>query len=196
MNKSKFKQFYKAQVIEIIKHLDEPTTHLRVRVPSIHRGLRKQDLPVAKPMGIPGNTIDLKQFIKQLKELKYVYVYFESGDISQPMYIVPLDKVTTESNTKKNYWLADGSLRKLTIERKVVDLVNPGGRIEIVAGIIEISRGTTTYYATKGAVLEHFLIRQEEGLKIDGDLVFEPSQAHVNISNYLSSDTYIRVWED
>lgn len=97
MNNQKYGQFYKAIVVEIIKDQeDKPTLELRIKIPSIHQGLKDIDLPIAKPLVIPGTILDKDLFLSAVVELQYIYVMFDSGKLAKPLYIVSGLELTNE----------------------------------------------------------------------------------------------------
>lgn len=78
-------------VEEIIYKDDRPTLELRVRIPSIHGtnsrdGLKKQDLPIAKPIFMPGASYKTAALEQALQNINKVFVIFESGDQQKPVY--------------------------------------------------------------------------------------------------------------
>lgn len=82
---------YIGYVEEIIYKDGVPTLELRIRIPTIHgekpsTGLKKSELPIAKPLVTPGVSFNSEQLIEELKETNKVYVLFESGDHEQPVY--------------------------------------------------------------------------------------------------------------
>lgn len=85
----KYGGIYKAIVEEIIKDTnEEPTFELRVRAPVVHFGLKKEDLPIARPITLPGLGLDAIKFIDDLEKINYVYVIFEDDDMSLPIYFI------------------------------------------------------------------------------------------------------------
>ena len=89
---NKMTAIYIGYVTEIIYKNDLPTMELRVRVPSIHgvssaTGLVDEDLPIAKPLFIPGITYNKELFEEALQSLNKVYVIFEAGDDNLPVYL-------------------------------------------------------------------------------------------------------------
>lgn len=84
-------KFYVAKVVEIIKDTEDKLTFgLRVRVPTVHgdsvKGLRDDELPIAKPLPFPGSVMDKAAFETAVKVGTIVYVIFESGSLSAPRY--------------------------------------------------------------------------------------------------------------
>lgn len=82
---------YIGYIEEIIYKNGLPTLELRVRVPSIHgdkesTGLKKEQLPIAKPILTPGVSFNRLQLIEELGSINKVYVMFESGDHEKPVY--------------------------------------------------------------------------------------------------------------
>jgi len=104
-------------VEEIIYKEGRPTLELRVRVPSIHgtntsSGLRKQDLPIAKPIFMPGSVYRTQALEEAIQSVNKVFVMFESGDQSKPVYFgvkgneelyeIPSDRPDTSTVTREN----------------------------------------------------------------------------------------------
>lgn len=102
---------YIGYVVEIIKQNNKPTLDLRVRVPSIHgvsesTGIADIDLPIAKPLMMPGTQLDSNNFISFIENLNKVYIIFESGNYNNPVYLglktnsdiydIPMDSVTSD----------------------------------------------------------------------------------------------------
>jgi len=82
---------YIAYVDEIIYKDNLPTLELRVRVPSIHgtnelNGLKKENLPVAKPIIPLGFNYKIDTLEKALQNINKVFVMFEAGDLNKPVY--------------------------------------------------------------------------------------------------------------
>ena len=78
-------------IVEKIYKNGKPTLELRVRVPSVHgansrSGLKDTQLPIAKPLILPGVEYNPESFEEMTLYLQKVYVIFESGDIMQPVY--------------------------------------------------------------------------------------------------------------
>jgi hypothetical protein len=85
-------QIYIGYVEEIIYKNDKPTLELRVRIPSIHGlteeyGLTKENLPIAKPMFVPGTGFNYSLLEETVLALNKVLVIFESGNLNKPIYI-------------------------------------------------------------------------------------------------------------
>lgn len=84
-------KIYIGFVEEVIRDSENnPTLELRVRVPTIHgpnstSGLVSSSLPIAKPLILPGMLID-KTFIEFIKNTDRVYIIFEFGDYTKPVY--------------------------------------------------------------------------------------------------------------
>lgn len=86
-------QFYKAKIEEVIlDEFGELTPNLRIKVPSLHFGLKAEDLPIAKPLAIPGVKLNKTLFQQQLEKTQTVYVLFELGNLSKPIYLMVLDQ--------------------------------------------------------------------------------------------------------
>lgn len=82
------REVYIASVVEVIKHEGKPTLDLRVRVPSIHGNtIRAKDLPIAKPVMMPGVAINWNEFIEHLQYINKVYVIFDGSNYTRPMYL-------------------------------------------------------------------------------------------------------------
>ena len=84
-------QIYIAYVEEIIYVDGKATLELRVRVPSVHgasatSGLAKNDLPIAKPLVTPGVSFNYTLLEETIASTNKVFVIFESGDLSKPVY--------------------------------------------------------------------------------------------------------------
>lgn len=84
-------KLYVGYVVEAIYDAGVPTLDLRVRIPTLHGassqlGVKDEDLPIAKPLITPGTVIDINNFTNMLANLKTVYVFFEFGDTSRPVY--------------------------------------------------------------------------------------------------------------
>jgi len=80
-----------AVVVEVIKDIDDlPTLELRVRIPTIHgvlpRGVADNLLPLAKPLIIPGSTVDTTKFNTNIVGAK-LFVLLENGDVNKPLYL-------------------------------------------------------------------------------------------------------------
>lgn len=78
-------------VEEIIYRDGRPTLELRVRIPSVHgtnssTGLKKEDLPIAKPIFMPGATYRTQALEQAIESVNKVFVIFESGDQAKPVY--------------------------------------------------------------------------------------------------------------
>lgn len=78
-------------IVEAIYKDGVPTMELRVRVPSVHganarQGINDRMLPIAKPMVIPGAEYSKETFADMIRHLNKVYIIFESGDYSKPVY--------------------------------------------------------------------------------------------------------------
>lgn len=91
---------YLGYIVEIIYSNGIPTFELRVRVPSIHGinskvGISDSDLPIAKPLIIPGTILDVERFEEFISSVKLVYVIFEQGDLSRPVYLGLRNNATT-----------------------------------------------------------------------------------------------------
>lgn len=89
---NKMTKIYIGYVIEPIYKDDRITLELRVRVPSIHginrfNGLKDEDLPIARPLFMPGITYDQELFLEALDSINKVYIIFESGDLDKPVYL-------------------------------------------------------------------------------------------------------------
>lgn len=85
-------KIYIGYVVEPIYQDNRITFELRVRVPSIHgtssqNGVRNEDLPIAKPLFIPGLVYNQKAFLDALESINKVYVVFESGQHRSPVYL-------------------------------------------------------------------------------------------------------------
>lgn len=85
-------KLYIAYVVDIIYDNGKPNFNLRVRVPSIHgatgaTGIDDADLPIAKPMFNPGLGYNQSLLEETLQNVNKVYVIFESGDYSKPVYL-------------------------------------------------------------------------------------------------------------
>jgi len=82
---------YIGYVEEIMYKNGKPTLELRIRVPSIHgadesKGIKKSQLPIAKPIITPGTSFNDVQLVEELQAINKVYVMFESGDNQKPVY--------------------------------------------------------------------------------------------------------------
>ncbi len=88
MADSKDKLFV-AKVVEVIKDSGTPTLELRVRIPTLHgdeqTGLRDSELPLAKPMLLPGTVLDSSRFDENIVG-SIIYVILEYGLVTNPMY--------------------------------------------------------------------------------------------------------------
>lgn len=193
MSKQNFMQFYRAQVVEIMLDEDNtPTTHLRIRVPMIHMGLSKAELPVARPMSIPGTIIDIDYFIRTLKTVDYIYVYFEAGDISQPMYIVPLT-TTTKNIIKRHIDISQG-LDKITTPKTMISIWGEETTFQVVHGPLVIYRHTTNILVQPGAMVQHQIIDGVAGVLIDGDLLLTDGTEDIRVMSLSDSEpAYIKI---
>lgn len=77
---------YIGLVVEIIKENGKPTLDIRVRIPSLHIGLKDKDLPIAKPIIMPGMFVDPIHFENYFSQVNRVYVIFDSGSKAMPRY--------------------------------------------------------------------------------------------------------------
>lgn len=85
-------KLYLAVVKEIIYDTNSrPTTELRIYVPNLHRGLKHMELPIAKPLYLPGTILDSQEFIRGVSNTTKIYVLFEQGDLRRPRYIGVLE---------------------------------------------------------------------------------------------------------
>ena len=85
-------KLYIAYVVDIIYENGKPNFNLRVRVPSIHgasnaTGINDADLPIAKPLFSPGVGYNQSLLEETLQNVNKVYVIFESGNYSKPVYL-------------------------------------------------------------------------------------------------------------
>ena len=83
---------YLGYITEVIKDNDKPTFDLRVIVPSVHGlgKLQNKDLPIAKPLTIPGLSITQEEVESIYSEDligKKVIVFFEAGNLAKPIYL-------------------------------------------------------------------------------------------------------------
>lgn len=91
---NKMTKFYVGLVEDIIRdENNNPTADLRIRIPNLHLGLKTEELPIAKPIYVPGTKINRNLLIEQIDNIKRVYVIFEYGDTSRPRYIGVADFV-------------------------------------------------------------------------------------------------------
>lgn len=115
-------------VEEIIYKDDRPTLELRVRIPTIHgtnssTGLKKEDLPIAKPIFMPGSRYNTGALESALQSVNKVFVMFESGDQQKPVYFgvkgnedlyeIPSDQ-TQVGSTRENKTFAQADDPSLT----------------------------------------------------------------------------------
>jgi hypothetical protein len=82
---------YIGYVEEIMYKNGRPTLELRVRVPSMHgandgSGLKRSELPIAKPIITPGVGFNETQLVEELQAINKVYVMFESGNHENLVY--------------------------------------------------------------------------------------------------------------
>lgn len=86
-------KIYIGYVVEIVRdNNDQPTLELKVRVPAIHgisslTGTPDEHLPIAKPLITPGILIDTNKFVEFITNLNKVYIVFESGNFTKPIYL-------------------------------------------------------------------------------------------------------------
>lgn len=91
MKKVDTSKLYIGIVEEVIRDIEgSPTLDLRIRIPTIHgtsgnNGLAKEQLPIAKPMLVPGVVVD-KAVLDLIDETYRVYVIFEFGSPKNPVY--------------------------------------------------------------------------------------------------------------
>lgn len=115
---------YIAYVVEIIYKDGAPTLDMRVRVPSIHGAkVPSSQLPIAKPMVIPGSEFNAETLVSMMSKLNKVYVIFESGDYNKPVYFgvkgngdlydLPTQSVFIRSFETAGHFPATGSLAYL-----------------------------------------------------------------------------------
>jgi len=83
---------YLGYITEVIKDNGKPTFGLRVIVPSVHGlgKLQNKDLPIAKPLTIPGLSITQEEIDSIYTEDligKKVIVFFEAGNLAKPIYL-------------------------------------------------------------------------------------------------------------
>jgi hypothetical protein len=89
---NKMSTIFLGKVVEVIKDNDGvPTLELKVRVPTIHgsnyrTGVRDRDLPIAKPLVIPGLSYNSETFEEDVSKYKRVYIIFNQGDYNDPVY--------------------------------------------------------------------------------------------------------------
>lgn len=85
-------KLYIAIIEEVILDPEgKPTLELRIRVPNMHYGLKKEFLPIAKPLILPGVIINPEEFINQIERTTRVYVFFEQNNLNRPRYISTTD---------------------------------------------------------------------------------------------------------
>lgn len=102
---------YIGYVVEIIYKNSKPTLDLRIRVPSIHgasadRGIADKDLPIARPLMMPGIQLSSINFTKFIQSTNKLYIVFESGNFNKPVYLgvkgntdlydIPMDEINDD----------------------------------------------------------------------------------------------------
>lgn len=86
-------KMYIGYVVEIIKDVNlSPTLELKVRIPTLHgvdslTGIKDENLPIAKPLLIPGTYVDKAKFLDSFNTTNKVLVILESGDLTKPYYL-------------------------------------------------------------------------------------------------------------
>lgn len=83
---------YIGYIVEPIYKDGKITLELRVRVPTIHgissrSGIKDEDLPIAKPMFMPGIIYNQHLFLEAINNINKVYIIFEGGDTTEPVYL-------------------------------------------------------------------------------------------------------------
>lgn len=84
---------YIGYVTEVLKDNNgQPTFELKVRIPTIHgvdnkTGVKQSDLPIARPLLMPGNTLNKDSFLEHIESINKVFIIFESGNFSKPFYL-------------------------------------------------------------------------------------------------------------
>lgn len=85
-------QVYIGYIVEIIRDSQgNPTMDMKVRVPSVHGaspavGMPNVDLPIAKPLIIPGMMYNRENIEDIVSKINKVYIIFEGGNHSKPVY--------------------------------------------------------------------------------------------------------------
>lgn len=109
-------KIYTAQVIEIIEKQGEPTLELRIRIPILHgtdkaSRIRTEDLPIAKPLLLPGVAVDINKFKELAKENSLVQVKIY-GNLEEIYYLgfVADSGVIREINTIGDFNVLDGGV--------------------------------------------------------------------------------------
>lgn len=86
-------KIYTAYIEELIKDADNNTTlELRVRIPQVHgtaqsSGVPTQDLPIAKPLLIPGMIINKTKFENYLNLVTTVQVLVKDANFTRIYYL-------------------------------------------------------------------------------------------------------------
>jgi hypothetical protein len=85
-------QVYIGYIVEVMKdNHGIPTMDMRVRIPSVHgvsskNGLPDKDLPLAKPLIIPGMIYNRENIEEIVSNINKVYIIFEGGNYTKPVY--------------------------------------------------------------------------------------------------------------
>lgn len=113
---------YIGLVVEIIKENGKPTLDIRVRIPSLHIGLKDEDLPIAKPIIMPGMFVDPIHFENYFSQVNRVYVIFDSGSKAMPRYFgalgegastidyVPIQNQDTQQTQKMRLYIVNNQI--------------------------------------------------------------------------------------
>jgi len=90
--RNKMSNIYIGYIVEAIYIEDTPTFDLRIRIPSLHglnsaNGVADADLPIARPLLMPGTILDIERFENFVGSVRMVYVILEFGDLGRPVYL-------------------------------------------------------------------------------------------------------------
>ena len=110
-------QVYIGYIVEVMKdNHGIPTMDMRVRIPSVHgvsskNGLPDKDLPLAKPLIIPGMAYNRENIEETVSNINKVYIIFEGGNYTKPVYFGILnDSSLYKLKTNSSYILYYESL--------------------------------------------------------------------------------------
>lgn len=92
MKMNEMSNIYIGYVVEPIYRDGKITLELRVRVPTIHgisskSGVCNDDLPIAKPLFMPGVVYSQEIFLEAIENINKVYIIFEAGNFANPVYL-------------------------------------------------------------------------------------------------------------